>query len=1158
MMFVSCSTLSRIWLVIWLLSLGIGSAYAGGGPQNALVVVNENSTNSVFLGKEYARQRGIPERNILRIATVTTNNIELAQFTNEIRNPVEAYLVDTGLDNQVDYLIFAYDIPFRIYEGAFTDYRHASLTSAMFDQFYASPDAFVSGCNLAAGSVNDYAGTDLSFARPDLPVQPHYRMAALLTSRNKAYTLEMIDRATAVDFTVPEATVYFEHGEDVRRNGRWVQYEDAAFTMLLRTNRAVDPAFPDGFGDPSPRTNVMGLMTGLRVYPRFTNTTFMSGSFAEHLTSFGGFLWNVNEGRGITDPWQMSILSWVIRGVGASYGTVVEPCAYPDKFPAAWLHDRYTRGFSMGESLYLSVNNPYQGLFVGDPLMQPYAIPPEVTLGGVTAMQVVSGTVSLVVTASYASVNGRVNRLDLYVNDQFRETFARANPLDGNQVSVTVAGTTRTYTIGSSESLQDVAAGVAGRINANPPLPVRAFATGDRVVIQQKATGQSATGLSYSVTTSQNTATALTVHAVAGWTNLLESPFSALDEVEVNGSLQPGDVLRLVVTRLDSVVVTSEVSAVSGDNRYTMLLKLMDSVNTNAMLQGSTGVRMGKYSTDPYSITGATAAVISRTNGWQSYGPSIVLTEISANMSVSGGGLLNLNTNTLNARGMIEFKAGMNPLVAEIDIDTTELPDGPAILRWVGFSGDGPGTQGQLVLPVDVRNHDLTCTITNLSTVHQVMEGSAVGIQGRTDFSSGILTGVLLFVEGKPFGWTNTAEFSFTVNSGALGIGNAEVQAQAFLNNGQTTLSDSLQLQVRTASLFTSLTPTNGTITTVTNILPIAAVVSSGFPVTNVSVQSGPGLLVGSNLTFTGPGTVELVFHEAGDRFWSEVGSTSTITVLDVLSFSVASDFGTVSPPPGSYELVEGTVLTNTLSGPIITAGQTQWVALGWSLAGHEPGTGMATQFVMTVTNDASLIWLWSTNYWLETSPDSNGTIVPVTGWQPFGTSLIITASADPYYTFEVWTGALAGALNPEALLIDQPYVVGASFVANLTTNTLTPEWWLASFGLTNDFPSEALADQDGDKVPTWEEYIAGTIPTNGLSWLGFPQAEVTGSGMILQWRSESGRVYDLEGNVGLTNASWIPVPGATNLPGSPPTNAATVLGTPLNEMFRVKVRLAP
>ena len=100
------------------------------------------------------------------------------------------------------------------------------------------------------------------------------------------------------------------------------------------------------------------------MYKRQSNQ-FVSGAIADHLTSVGGVLFGGS---------QMSILRWLEAGATASYGTVVEPCAFPQKFPhPAIVIDRYTRGEALIEAYWKSVAWPGQGLFVGEPLATPYA-----------------------------------------------------------------------------------------------------------------------------------------------------------------------------------------------------------------------------------------------------------------------------------------------------------------------------------------------------------------------------------------------------------------------------------------------------------------------------------------------------------------------------------------------------------------------------------------------------------------------------------------------------------------------------------------------------------------------------------------------------------------------------------------------------------------
>ena len=70
----------------------------------------------------------------------------------------------------------------------------------------------------------------------------------------------------------------------------------------------------------------------------------------------------------------MSSLRWLEAGATASYGTVVEPCNHLQKFPfpgIAMFH--YALGASAIEAYWKSVAWPGEGVFVGEPLSQPFA-----------------------------------------------------------------------------------------------------------------------------------------------------------------------------------------------------------------------------------------------------------------------------------------------------------------------------------------------------------------------------------------------------------------------------------------------------------------------------------------------------------------------------------------------------------------------------------------------------------------------------------------------------------------------------------------------------------------------------------------------------------------------------------------------------------------
>jgi hypothetical protein len=91
---------------------------------------------------------------------------------------------------------------------------------------------------------------------------------------------------------------------------------------------------------------------------------FLPGAVADHLTSFGGCL---------TDSHQMSALRWLEAGATGSYGTVVEPCASPAKFPNPGVFlQHYLQGETLMEAYWKSVRMPGEGIFIGEPLAAPF------------------------------------------------------------------------------------------------------------------------------------------------------------------------------------------------------------------------------------------------------------------------------------------------------------------------------------------------------------------------------------------------------------------------------------------------------------------------------------------------------------------------------------------------------------------------------------------------------------------------------------------------------------------------------------------------------------------------------------------------------------------------------------------------------------------
>lgn len=776
-----------IWLgVLVVLAGGVARLQAGGGPLNTLILVNDNSPVSQELGQYYQDVRGLPERNIVHVRTTTNYTTDLATFTNEVVQPVRSYLAGAGLSNQIDYLVLTRDLPYRVFDGG-VSYNGAG--AVLFYGFKADDHPFT--CPLTNAARSDYFQAESAFAHAEGPSSNRYYLSTVLTGYNLDQARRTVDRARQAESAFPTGRVALLHSGDGTRNVRWGQFDEvifqARFTPAGRTYEEYNALWLQNI------SNVLGSLNGYLQVGGLNTVSFAPGALADHLTSYGGYL---------LDPdGQTSILDWLAAGAAGSYGTVVEPCAFTNKFPQAKLHYWYGRGFNLAESYTMAVQYPYMGLIVGDPLTAPYAQPPTVVVSGLVAGAVVTGNLSLALSASTTSTAGRVGRLAVFVDGLAWGTVTSRPPTAGNTVSVTVDGTTRTATVQAGDTLERVGSRLATAINNPPPFPYTARAYGDRVEIVQDAAGTSGAWVQVSATSATGSAAQLTVFARSVFTNLLESEVYAKEGLSLSGNLVTGDVLRLVISNLAGNVVTSEAVAVSGDTRGTLLARLAGAVNTNPLLQDAQGCRVDWVNyLDPAGDQWE-AWLIARTNGWR--GTAL---HVSYSVSNQPGSTLtgpafadtfNDNAGVMSARATVFFTEGETNLQAGWTLTVTNLPDGPHELEVVAYEGSAVRVQGRTRIPFVVDRHALTCAITNPVAGRYLLRGSVVTAEVAA-VSPGTVTQVTLYVEGKSFATTSGAPASLLWSTTNHGAGTVGLQAQAWDDGGRTTVSEVVPVQLYT------------------------------------------------------------------------------------------------------------------------------------------------------------------------------------------------------------------------------------------------------------------------------------------------------------------------------------------------------------------------
>jgi hypothetical protein len=112
-------------------------------------------------------------------------------------------------------------------------------------------------------------------------------------------------------------------------------------------------------------------------------------------------------------------------------------------------------------------------------------------------------------------------------------------------------------------------------------------------------------------------------------------------------------------------------------------------------------------------------------------------------------------------------------------------------------------------------------------------------------------------------------------------------------------------------------------------------------------------------------------------------------------------------------------------------------------------------------------------------------------------------------------------------------------------------EWKLSFFGSLDSPQAADNADPDGDGVPNWQEYLAGTNPTNSASNLHLTSSLASNHGVNLSWLSAPGKGYVLEGRSGLSG-TWSAV---TNVAGDGYLQKVPLSNTTGTRFYRLRLQ---
>lgn len=444
---------------------------AGGGGFNTVVVVNQDSSNSCALGNYFCERRHVPPENVLRVHWSGANTLWTSNdFQINLVTPLLDMLAARQLSNQIDYVVLSMDIPFQTAFGSTVN----GTTSALF---YGS--RLGNGSDVL-GVTNSYAASEAVFRQATPVGAPGYAfLTTMITAGSLTQAEQLVDQGVESDGTLPQAPVVLAKSSDTDRNIRYPYFDNAIFNVnvlgvssILRTNT-------DSLGG---QTGFLGYETGLAQL-ELAPGTFVSGAIGDSLTSFSGVIFGPND--------QTNLLAFIDAGAAGSYGTVAEPYTATQKFPNPQVYFYQARGFRLAESYYQSLNAPYLGLIVADPLAAPFAGAGYGQWSTNLPNAVLNGTTNLFVQFSAHDGFHPLQQIDLFVDGTYFSTLTNVAPCPGNQLTVTLNGYPITYTIPTNSTLSTIASGLAALINApaaTNATQVKALVRGDRIELQSTAT----------------------------------------------------------------------------------------------------------------------------------------------------------------------------------------------------------------------------------------------------------------------------------------------------------------------------------------------------------------------------------------------------------------------------------------------------------------------------------------------------------------------------------------------------------------------------------------------------------------------------------------------------------------------------------------------
>lgn len=355
-----------------------------------IVVVNANDTDSVEIGEYYAKQRGIPQKNIVRLKTSAAETITPQEYVETIYNPLLSELIDIGrvegvrssgpdrygrvamsiAVNSISYLVTISGVPLRISNDPTLLEADVSRLPSQFQINQGSVDGELA-LLLAPSSASMTAFIpNPAFEKKNLVARDLSRLLRVtrLDGPDAASVFKLIDRTLEAERTGLVGRAYFDIGGPHAQGDEWINaagdlakaaYFDADFEttkkLMGMDSRYDGPAIYMGWY----RQDAYGPWAE----PRWP---VPAGAIGFHLHSFSATT--------LRDPSKGWLGAFVKQGYAATVGNVYEPYLEYTHRPHRLL-EHLLEGHTFGEAaMYSNPSLSWMGVAIGDPLYRPFKV----------------------------------------------------------------------------------------------------------------------------------------------------------------------------------------------------------------------------------------------------------------------------------------------------------------------------------------------------------------------------------------------------------------------------------------------------------------------------------------------------------------------------------------------------------------------------------------------------------------------------------------------------------------------------------------------------------------------------------------------------------------------------------------------------------------